>query len=220
MLLYVLAVLKFTKWCQVKWSWKVGYTRKTFHFAVFFMAGIIQFLVGIGGVFILGWAVTLVIVYLLFNSKQSSYYYLLARPDDQPHASRYIVYPYLATFFGGVLNNLLFPSIAAITGYLIAGLGDAIGEPVGTKWGRHRYPVFNFGSPVKSYRSLEGSLSVFLVCLLMFALVLYIFGLEIILWRITIAALIAAIVEGISPHGWDNFTTQIVGAVLIQFFIL
>lgn len=220
MLLYVVAVFEVTERCRVRWSWKVGYTRKSFHFAIFFMAGLIQWLVGISGVFILGWAVTLVLSYLLLNSQKSTYYYLLARPQDEPHATRYIIYPYLATFIGGVTTNVFFLPMAAITGYLVAGMGDAIGEPVGAKWGRHKYPVFNFGSPVKSYRSLEGSCSVFLACLLVFALVLYVFGYELVLWKIIIAALIAAIVEGVSPHGWDNFTIQIIGAVLIQHFIL
>jgi len=26
-----------------------------------------------------------------------------------------------------------------MVGYLVGGLGDAAGEPVGTRWGKHRY---------------------------------------------------------------------------------
>ncbi len=184
------------------------------------MAGVMQYWQGIGGVFILGWAVSLVIIYLLFKKENSRYYGLLARPQDEPYASRYIVYPYVATFLGGVVSNFLFIPVAAVAGYLVVGLGDAIGEPVGTKWGKTKYPVFNWGSKVKSYRSVEGSIAVFLVCILAFALPLYFYALPIFWYKIIIAALVAAIIEGISPHGWDNFVSQVMGAILVQYYLL
>lgn len=220
LLVYVFFVLKSADRFRQKWNWKVGYTRKFFHFLIFAMAGVIQYWQGIGGVFILGWAVTLWIVYILWKENDTKYYSLLGRPKDAPHVSRYIVYPYLATFLGGVVNNLFFPPISTIAGYLVAGLGDAAGEPAGTKWGRHQYPVFNWGSKVKSYRSLEGSLAVFLVCMIAFALPMYFYDLSTEWYKIIIAALVAAIVEGISPHGWDNFTSQITGAILMSYFLL
>ncbi|HUH72854.1 MAG TPA: hypothetical protein VLZ75_00465 [Chitinophagales bacterium] len=217
---YVIGVLILDEWMKRLWSWKVGYTRKFFHFMIFAIAGILQYLKGIGGVFILGWAVSLTILYLIWKGKSSKYYLLLARPKDEPHPTRYIIYPYLATFFGGVVSNFFFLPIAAVAGYLVAGLGDAIGEPVGTKWGKHQYPVYSWGSAVKSHRSLEGSFAVFLISILAFIIPIYLYGLPIEWYKITIAALIAAIVEGISPHGWDNFTCQVAGAILMSYFLM
>ncbi len=218
-LLYILVTFEIVEKARAAWSWKVGYTRKAFHFSVFFMAGLIQYKMGVGGVFILGWAVTLVLIYLLYRKNQSGYYRLLARPEDEPYADRYIVYPYLATFFGGVATNIFFGSVAAVTGYLIAGFGDAVGEPAGTKWGRHRYPVFSWGSQVKSYRTLEGSIAVLIACALAFCMISYAYNTPTNWWKIITAALIAAIAEGISPHGWDNLSIQIVGALLFVYII-
>ncbi len=218
--LYTTGLLLLDQCMKFLWSWKVGYTRKFFHFMIFAMAGFLQYWKGIGGVFILGWAVSLIILYLIWKGKSSPYYLLLARPKDEPYQTRYIIYPYFATFLGGIFNNFLFLPIAAVTGYLVAGLGDAIGEPVGTKWGKHQYPVFAWGSKVKSYRSLEGSLAVFLVSMIAFAIPLYIYHLPMEWHKITIAAFIAAIVEGVSPHGWDNFTSQVAGAILMSYFLM
>ena len=220
MILYSACCLEVAYRAKSKWSWKVGYSRKFFHFSIFSMAGVLQFLYGVSTVFILGWAVTLMIVYILVRRGHSRYYDVLARPQDEPYATRYIAYPYLATFFGGVCSNLFFTGAAPMAGYLIAGFGDAVGEPVGTKWGRHRYPVFSWGSSVKTYRSVEGSLGVFIACFIAFLLVLYSFQADIIWLKILIAAFIATLVEAISPHGWDNFTSQMTGALLIHFFLL
>ncbi|MCO5229699.1 MAG: hypothetical protein M9958_00945 [Chitinophagales bacterium] len=220
MLLMVVFILKLDLYFQKKYDWQVGYTRKFFHFSIFVLAGVNQYIFGISGVFVLGWAVTLVIGYLLWKGKYSVYYWLLARAKDAPHPSRYIVYPYVATFIGGVLNNLFFPSMAAIAGYLIAGFGDAIGEPVGSRWGRHRYLVFNWFSEVKSYRSLEGSFAVFIVSALAFYLSLIVYGYPTDMLKIIIAAIVAAIVEGLSPHGWDNLSSQVCGAILMSYFLI
>ena len=218
--LYVIGVLFLDERMKRLWSWKVGYTRKFFHFMIFAMAGGLQYWKGISGVFVLGWSVSLIILYLIWKGKSSKFYLLLARPKDEPHPTRYIIYPYLATFLGGVVSNFYFITIAAVAGYLVAGLGDAIGEPVGTKWGKHQYPVYSWGSAVKSHRSIEGSLAVFLVSMIAFIIPMYLFGLPIEVYKIAIAALVAAIVEGLSPHGWDNFTSQVAGAILMSYFLM
>jgi phytol kinase len=218
--LYVIGVLLLDERMRSLCSWKVGYTRKFFHFMIFAMAGGLQYWKGIGGVFVLGWAVSLIILYLIWKGKSSKYYLLLARPKDEPHPTRYIIYPYLATFLGGVVSNFYFLPIAAVAGYLAAGLGDAIGEPVGTKWGKHQYPVYSWGSAVKSPRSLEGSLAVFLVSMIAFMISMHLYNFPIEWYKIAIAALIAAIVEGLSPHGWDNFTSQVAGAILMSYFLM
>lgn len=220
LLLLVIVILEIDVLCQKKWSWKVGYTRKFFHFLIFSLSGLLQYIYGIGGVFILGWAVSLVIGYILWKGPSTKYYSLLGRPEDHPNTSKLIIYPYIATFLGGVLNNLLFAPICAIAGYLVVGFGDAIGEPVGAKCGRTRYPVYHWGSTVRSYRSVEGSIAVFLVCAFSFFLVLWVFGYTTPMYKIVIAALIAAIVEGISPHGWDNFTSQLGGAILMNYYLI
>ena len=63
-------------------------------------------------------------------------YEALAREQDA-YRTYYIVIPFFATMIGGIASNVFFGPIAAI-GYLVGGLGDAAGEPVGTRWGRHQ----------------------------------------------------------------------------------
>lgn len=226
-LLWLLPVLLFYAWGSLqlayffksKKSWKVGYTRKLFHFLIFAMAAFMQYRYGTGGVFVLGWAVTIMIAYILILNRKSKFYTLLARPQDEPHPSRYIVYPYLATFLGGVVNHLFFNSVAIVSAYLVTGLGDAIGEPVGTKWGRHKYPVFNLWSQVKSYRTLEGSLSVFLASVLSLYLAWNLYSVEYSVIYIILTASVVTLVEAISPHGWDNFTLQVSTACWVQYAI-
>lgn len=218
-LLFVMASFKLGSYCQIKWKWKVGYTRKLFHFLMFGAAGLLQVWGGIPAVFILGWAITAILTILLFKGDKSGWYRILARPSDAPHESRYIVYPYLATFGGGVLANLLFGPAAAVAGYLVTGFGDAIGEPVGTRWGKHRYKVPSYFSSIVSYRSFEGSAAVFLACIFAFLIATMLGGLDVYWVRIITAAFLASVVEGLSPHGWDNFSSQLAGAFLAFYWV-
>ena len=217
---FVLAIsyISIAAWLRIKKEWRVGYSRKTFHFLVFITASIFQVKYGIPGVFILGWAVTAIVLFTLWKGNGFSWYEALARPNDEPYRSRYIIYPYLATFAGGVVANMFFDTPAVMAAYLVAGLGDAIGEPVGTRWGKHQYPVFSWGG-MSGNRSFEGSFAVFIVCALAYSFTLWQFDLPFIWTYILIAALISAIIEGLSPHGWDNFTAQLGGAVIFCLFL-
>jgi len=218
--IYMLIVLSIAVWLRTRLGWKVGYTRKFFHFMTFGMAGLMQYSIGIPGVFILGWVVTALLVYIIVQGAGNPFYAILARPTDAPFETKYIVYPYLATFLGGVLANLLFSPVAAVAGYLVAGIGDAAGEPVGTRWGKHKYKVPSWGSRLVSYRSVEGSIGVGIACVIAFALALSGAGMECPWPEIIIAAIGAAIVEAISPHGWDNLTAQLAGAALATVLLM
>jgi phytol kinase len=98
-------------------------------------------------------------------------------------------------------------------GYLVSGWGDAAGEPVGARWGRHRYKVRALWG-VACTRSLEGSLGVFIA-----SWVAAFVGLQIALvaWPPAIAISLAtagaaALVEAVSSHGLDNLTMQMAAA--------
>jgi phytol kinase len=218
-LMYVMASLQLGSFCRSTLNCKVGYTRKLFHFLMFGAAGLLQVWGSIPAVFILGWAITAVLTVVLFKGEKSAWYQTLARPSDAPSESRYIIYPYLATFGGGVLANLLFGPAAAIAGYLVTGFGDAIGEPVGTRWGKHRYKVPGYGSSIVSYRSFEGSSAVFIASVFAFLMATLLGGFDIHWFRIFSAALLAALVEGLSPHGWDNFSSQLAGGFLALYWV-
>ncbi len=48
-----------------------------------------------------------------------------------------------------------------LIGILVDGLGDALAEPVGIVFGKHRYRVRSFFSTRTQFRTLEGSACVF-----------------------------------------------------------
>jgi len=122
---------------------------------------------------------------------------------------------------GGIMANLFFPS-AVIAGYLVAGVGDAIGEPAGIRFGRHTYKVWSLSS-VPAVRSWEGSFAVFLAS----ALVVFVAALVTPaigtgssgFLKILAIAAVSALVEAVSPHGWDNLTMQIVPVWLVSLWM-
>ncbi len=201
--------------------WPTGYTRKLFHFLIFSTAFITHLIWEVPGVCLFGATTTMVIGYALSRGSGNAMYEAMARETDEPRRTFYIVVAYIATLLGGLVNNIFFPR-AAVLGYLVCGIGDALAEPVGTRFGKHRYRVLAMGG-VRAFRSLEGSSSLFLVSTLI--LILFI-GLSpnaaLTPLSIAIAFLIAAIstaIEAVSPHGWDNATLQVVPAWLATEFL-
>lgn len=203
-----------------KRGWPTGYTRKVFHVLTFLTAAAVQAIWGLPGVFLFGGVTTLVLAYALWRGDGHTLYEALARERDAPHRTYYIVIPFLTTLLGGLVSNLWFGS-NALVGYLVGGLGDATGEPVGTRWGRHPYTL-PLPTRVRSTRSVEGSLGVFVTSLAAAALAVAILpGLDFTVRSIVllpVAAMAAALVEAASPHGWDNLTMQIVPSLLAASF--
>jgi phytol kinase len=208
--LYFAGVLK------AQWQVKTGYTRKAFHFLIFFSVVVINRIWGTPGVCVFGGLTSLVIAYALLRGAGNIMYEAMAREKDAPRRSYFIIIPYFATLLGGLLSNILFPT-TAVFGYLVTGLGDAVAEPVGTCFGKHEYRVPSIRG-VRSTRSLEGSGAVFIASLL--TLTVYFMlspGLDLsraVFLAIAMISLISTFVESITPHGWDNTTLQIVPAML------
>ncbi|NJD10357.1 MAG: hypothetical protein FIB01_07895 [Gemmatimonadetes bacterium] len=136
----------------------------------------------------------------------------LARPTDAPYRARFVLIPLLTTALGGGFANLLFPGYAYV-GYLVCGWGDAVGEPVGTRWGRHRFRVPSMAG-VRATRSAEGSGAVLLAGTLAALIGLLATGhpLADAAAMAAAAGLAGALVEAVSTHGLDNLTVQVAAA--------
>lgn len=190
----------------------VAYSRKLFHVGIFTMAAGAHALGAMPAVLAYGATVSLVIVYAVARGPGYPLYEALARPGDAPHRTLLVLLPLVTTALGGLLSNLLFGG-TAVVGYLVAGWGDAAGEPAGARWGRHRYPVPGFGE-VRAWRSVEGSAAVLIMGSL--AAFVALLGLELAPLTRLLAALAAgtagAVVEAVSPHGLDNLTVQVAAA--------
>lgn len=213
--------LHFAGYLKQSRGYKTGYTRKVFHFLIFASVVIIQMVWDTSAVCLFGVACTLVIFYAVWKGAGNLLYDAIAREKDEPHSTYYIVIPYFATLIGGLASNILFGPMAVV-GYLVTGLGDAVGEPVGTKFGRHIYKVPSLTS-VKAIRSWEGSIAVFVISVAAIATAISILPNLNFAYKsfvlVPLLGLVSAGVEGISPHGWDNATMQIIPSFLAWLFL-
>lgn len=199
---------------------RTPYTRKIFHFFIFSTAGILQYRFGVRAVSLLGAVVFLVVVIAVITGNRWWFYRALARETDAPHQKKFIILPLLATTLGGLLSNIFFPATAYI-GYFVGGWGDAIGEPVGTRWGKHRYTVPTlFG--VRATRSIEGSVAVMLVSTMIAFICLlpitHVAWFTCAAWAL-VCGIVAASVESVSSHGLDNLTIQVCAAGVLHYLL-
>ena len=197
-------------------GWRTGYTRKTFHFLTFAVAAGLQAGASLRHVCLFGGMTSLVVLDAIVRGAGHPRYEAIARERDAPHRTWYIVVPYLATLVGGLVAAAWFPRTAVI-GYLVCGIGDAVGEPIGVRFGRHRYRVLIPGR-VPCERSVEGSLGVFVAS----TIAAFVGGLSIpgveaglpLVLRAVLVGFVAAVLEAVSPHGWDNAVLMIVPAAI------
>ncbi|MFB0565929.1 MAG: hypothetical protein ACETWK_09665 [Candidatus Aminicenantaceae bacterium] len=163
-------------------------------------------------------------IYVLFSvgaGEGNFFYEAMAREKDAPHRSYFVIVPYLTTALGGLVSNLFFGS-CAIMGYVLCGSGDAVAEPVGTRLGKHPYNVPSLKRIKISERTLEGSISIFILSILLsFFFFHYFYKLSLPMSFISssIISVVIVIVEAFSFHGADNFTLQVSASAIAYFFI-
>lgn len=186
----------------------VPYTRKIFHFGIFTGAAVTHSLWGLPGTNAFGAVITCVVLVAVLRGDRDPLYRVLARETDRPRRTLFILVPLVTTALGGLGSALLTGSYATV-GYLVSGWGDAVGEPVGTRWGKHTYRVPSLGG-VPATRSLEGSTAVFLVGWAAATVALWTLAepSHAVLVGLACAA-VGALTEGLSNHGLDNLTVQL-----------
>jgi phytol kinase len=217
--IYVSLVAWLVGYLKTQRNVRTAYTRKIFHFLIFTAVSIVHMIWHLPGVTVFGIISTLIVIHAVRRGDGFAFYEALARPADAPHRTLFIVVPLVTTALGGIATNSFFAAYAYV-GYLVCGWGDAVGEPVGSKWGRHQYRVPSLAG-VKAKRSLEGSAAVFLSGSI--AAILGLLGAGLIAPS-AIAVGIAcgaagAIVEAVSTHGLDNFTTQVAAAAVASLLL-
>jgi phytol kinase len=215
-ILWSYVCLYFAGYLKMSKGYRTGYTRKAFHFLIFATVVAIQSIWGTPIVCLFGGMCSLVVFYAILRGPGNLLYEAMAREKDEPRRTYYITVPYLTTLLGGLASNILFGHIAVV-GYLVTGLGDAVGEPVGTRFGKHTYRVPSLAS-VKAHRSWEGSAAVFVMSAVAVAAATSLLP-ELSFNHVSFAAIllfgaVSAGVEAVSPHGWDNATMQVVPTFL------
>lgn len=189
---------------------RTNFTRKIFHVFVFSAAMKIQLLGGFAAVNAFAIGVTAVVLCGIWRGTGNSIFEGMARERDEPHRAFYVFIPLLTTALGGVAANFLTEDYVLV-GYLVVGWGDAVGEPVGAWFGRHEYPVLTLRS-VSCTRTLEGSVAVGITSWFG-AIVGLTMGLDMPLatavFHGLVVAMVAVVLEAVSPHGSDNFTVMV-----------
>lgn len=189
-------------------------SRKLFHVCIFSGAVPAHLLMGFWGVVTYGTVISLIVLIALRAPSNSGLFNALARPSDGQATRRLVLAPLWATAWGGLLSSLLVGSYAVV-GYLVCGWGDAVGEPAGERWGRHRY-----SSPLsrdrQRTRSWEGSLAVFLAGSsgAVVGLLLLSHPLPSALGVGIICGAAGALAEGLSGAGTDNLWVQLIPSLL------
>ena len=202
-------------------GWPTGYTRKLFHFLIFFTAVGLHLWGGMPAVNILGVGMGIYVILIVRAGDRNFFFEALAREKDSPRRGYFIVLPYLTTALGGLLSNWLFGAFA-VMGYLVGGAADAVAEPVGVRFGRHRYRVPSLKKVEIAERSVEGSLSVLVVSIVLSAVFFcayYHLPLSHSLLSSLLLSVVVVFVEAASPHGADNLTIQVTASGLASFFV-
>ena len=192
---------------------RVPYTRKTFHFGIFSCAAVVHAIWGLPGTNAYGGVVALAVLVAVVRGEGDRLYDALARETDRPHRTLFIVVPLVTTALGGLASALLAGPYASV-GYLVGGWGDAVGEPVGTRWGRHPYRVPSLlGVPAR--RTLEGSAAVLGVGWIAatVALIPLVGPLGLAVGVGLACGVAGALVESVSNHGLDNLTVQLAASL-------
>jgi phytol kinase len=206
-------------WLKLRRGVRTNFTRKIFHFTIF--TGAMALHVTGGWAWVNAYALGVVTVILLgvWRGAGNPIFEGMARERDEPHRAFYVVVPLLTTALGGLSSNWLAGDFALV-GYLVTGWGDAIGEPAGAWLGRHEYRVPTLRR-VPCTRTLEGSAAVGIAAWIAAVVSLMLgFGTALptaCLFALAIA-LATVVIEAVSPHGSDNFTTML-GASLLAMWL-
>jgi dolichol kinase len=225
----------------VKKNVKIGYTRKILHFSSHFLPFVIDKLFPMkSNIFVLifkFWAVLL--VYLLIAKPIRRRFWLSAvifraidRPEDRPYTLSWIItqfiasssilatfsylWSYLETVKSGD-NNYANLTLIVI---LINGLGDGLAEPVGIRWGKHKYTTkaiwyngrFCNGEFTRSY---EGSAIVAIVSMLSVALFYNIFTVIQLIVALVSMPIVMTTTEAFAPRSWDNPFLTFIGSLVL-----
>ena len=144
------------------------------------------------------------------------------RQSDAPHVTFSFWFSWFVSIVALAIVDLLFGQMAVTRmAVLIVGIADGVAEPIGWRYGRHRYRVFSiWGAP--SFRSLEGSLAVWgsTLAVMLGCSTPSAAGQGRCLTAALLTASIVTVVEAMSPRGWDNFTLVLTAAGLMNAFLV
>jgi dolichol kinase len=197
---------------------KVNYTRKVIHVSYFMIPQLLDILLikYEKNKYTEFWNVWIILFLLLLLSEPirnkiviiDTMFKAVDRPEDRPYTLIWFSSQIITTLAVIIPFSVYFSRIDKIglvfIPILVNGLADGIAEPVGIRFGKHKYITRACLSRRKYERSYEGSLCVFLVSLI---IILCYYGYmaiyQYIFCCLTIPIITTA-TEAYSPHTWDS----------------
>ncbi len=196
---------------------KVNYTRKINHFFIFLIPIYLDRVFAYEetyGLFAIGTIASAAILLIYIKPIRERVpvigimFSSFDRPEDRPYTLLWLTTQVLAGFLViaplailYALNDLLHLIMIPV---LINGIGDGLAEPVGVRFGRHKYRVRAIFTNRWYYRTLEGSACVFVTTLAVIAAhQVYFTPLQLVL-ALTIYPAVMTLAEAFSPHTWDT----------------
>ena len=206
------------------WGVKVNYTRKINHFALFFTPLFIRSVFPYSQSFdrfITGCVVGTLALFIYIKPIRvrvppvATMFLSFDRPEDRPDtlwwlftqilAGYIILVPTIIIFVQNGLSRFIWIPL------FIVAFGDGLAEPVGVRFGRHKYKTYAFFSQKKYVRSLEGSACVFLASLAVVIVFHDAFTQLQFILALIVFPVLMTLVEAFSPHTWDTPTLYIAG---------
>ncbi len=142
------------------------------------------------------------------------------RPEDRPHTMFWLTTQLLAGYAILIPMQIVFRKMGfaelIFIPILVHGIGDGLAEPVGVRFGKHKYSCRAFLSKRRYTRSLEGSACVFGAGLLAVLLFHTSFSTPQFIGALLVVPIGITLAEAFSPHTWDTPYMFLVGGGCLQ----
>lgn len=208
---------------------KVNYTRKITHIFYFVIPQLLdtELLEFEKTIYTELWTIGIILMSMVamfhpFRSRVSLFQLMFAaidRPEDRPYTVFWFVSQVLVSLPIIACFSLLFEHLGK-TNYvfipvLILVLGDGLAEPVGIRFGAHKYTVKGFLVRTQYTRSIEGSMCVAVFSVVSIFIYYHEFTKASISFVLSAMPIVMTITEAKAPHTWDNPLLLLVGYIVL-----
>ncbi len=220
-------------WAVLEVGVKVNYTRKLNHFVLFMLPiGLAPLLPYEPNV----WTITASAVVFLATttvfirpirdrfSMVRTAFASVDRPEDRPYTLCWIITQALAAY--ATLVAIFFvlrasgdPRLITIP-LLITAIGDGLAEPVGVRFGRHRYRVISWVSGREYVRSWEGSACVLVSSIVILLCMSSMLTTVQLICLLLLLPPLMTLIEAVAPHSWDAPFLYLAGGAAIALVLL
>lgn len=137
------------------------------------------------------------------------------RPEDRPYSLAWMITQLLGDYLALAVSSIWLaqygrPELVFVIALAIC-FGDGLAEPIGVRWGRHRYAVPSLAKGRRYHRSLEGSAVVFAATLVVVLLCHAQFPPGALIAAVAIVPAALTLAEALAPHTWDGPVMYLTG---------